>query len=88
MERVRKGQTLATLFAPDWLAPQNELLALKSRRRRRRSRRCCSRPHARTVDPDELVQRSERAAPRRRASLSHRRPTAWSPSSAFAKASP
>ena len=29
MERVHKGQALATLFAPEWLAPQNELLALK-----------------------------------------------------------
>lgn len=29
MERVRKGQPLATIFAPDWLGPQNELLALK-----------------------------------------------------------
>ncbi len=29
MEQVRKGQALATVFAPDWLAPQNELLALK-----------------------------------------------------------
>jgi Cu(I)/Ag(I) efflux system membrane fusion protein len=29
MEQVRKGQVLATLFAPDWLGPQNELLALK-----------------------------------------------------------
>ena len=29
MERVRKGQALATLFAPEWLAPQNEWLALK-----------------------------------------------------------
>jgi Cu(I)/Ag(I) efflux system membrane fusion protein len=29
MERVRKGQALATLFAPDWLGPQNELLALQ-----------------------------------------------------------
>lgn len=29
MERVRKGQALATIFAPEWLAPQNELLALK-----------------------------------------------------------
>jgi len=29
MERVRKGQPLATLFAPDWLGPQNEWLALK-----------------------------------------------------------
>jgi len=29
MEPVRKGQALATVFAPDWLGPQNELLALK-----------------------------------------------------------
>lgn len=29
MEQVRKGQTLATIFAPEWLGPQNELLALK-----------------------------------------------------------
>jgi Cu(I)/Ag(I) efflux system membrane fusion protein len=29
MEQVRKGQPLVTIFAPDWLAPQNELLALK-----------------------------------------------------------
>ena len=29
MEQVRKGQALATVFAPDWLAPQNELLALE-----------------------------------------------------------
>ena len=29
MERVRKGQALATVFAPEWLGPQNELLALK-----------------------------------------------------------
>jgi Cu(I)/Ag(I) efflux system membrane fusion protein len=29
MEQVRKGQALATLFAPDWLGPQNELIALK-----------------------------------------------------------
>ncbi|MBI3345752.1 MAG: efflux RND transporter periplasmic adaptor subunit [Burkholderiales bacterium] len=29
MERVRKGQALAAVFAPEWLGPQNELLALK-----------------------------------------------------------
>jgi Cu(I)/Ag(I) efflux system membrane fusion protein len=29
MERVRKGQALATVFAPDWLGPLNELVALK-----------------------------------------------------------
>lgn len=29
MERVRKGQTLATVFAPEWLGPLGELAALK-----------------------------------------------------------
>jgi len=29
MEYVRRGQALATIFAPDWLGPQNEYLALK-----------------------------------------------------------
>lgn len=29
MELVRKGQPLVTIFAPDWLAPLNELLALQ-----------------------------------------------------------
>lgn len=29
MERVRAGQALATVYAPEWLAPINELLALK-----------------------------------------------------------
>jgi membrane fusion protein, copper/silver efflux system len=29
MEYVRRGQPLATIYAPDWLGPQNEYLALK-----------------------------------------------------------
>jgi len=29
MERVLKGQALATVFAPDWLGPLNEIVALK-----------------------------------------------------------
>jgi Cu(I)/Ag(I) efflux system membrane fusion protein len=29
MERVRKGQALGTVFAPDWLGPLNELVALQ-----------------------------------------------------------
>ena len=29
MEYVRRGQALATVFAPEWLGPQNEYLALK-----------------------------------------------------------
>ncbi|MDB6002456.1 MAG: efflux transporter periplasmic adaptor subunit, partial [Rhizobacter sp.] len=59
MERVRQGQALATLFAPEWLAPQNELLALQraavgpdliSAAR--------DRMHAMSI-PAELVRRSE-----------------------------
>lgn len=30
MERVVKGQTLATVFAPDWLGPLNDIVALKT----------------------------------------------------------
>ena len=29
MERVHKGEALATIFAPDWLGPLNELISLK-----------------------------------------------------------
>jgi membrane fusion protein, copper/silver efflux system len=29
MERVRKGQALATVFAPEWLGPLNDIVALK-----------------------------------------------------------
>ena len=29
LQRVRKGEPLATVFAPDWLGPLNELIALK-----------------------------------------------------------
>ena len=39
MERVRKGQALATVFAPDWLGPQNELHRAASDQASRRSRR-------------------------------------------------
>ena len=61
MERVRKGQALATVFAPDWLAPQNELLSLE------RSGASgpwvdAARQRLRALSiPDELVRRSEEA---------------------------
>jgi Cu(I)/Ag(I) efflux system membrane fusion protein len=59
MERVRQGQALATIFAPDWLAPQNELLALE---RAGVSRDLVDaareRLHAMSVPP-ELIRRSE-----------------------------
>ena len=61
MERVRKGQPLATVFAPDWLGPQNELIALK------RSGVSgdvvqAARDRLRALSiPEELVRRSEEA---------------------------
>ena len=61
MERVRKGQTLATLFAPDWLAPQNELLALKSAGVAA-DLVAAARDRLRALSiPEELVQRSEQS---------------------------
>ena len=61
MERVRKGQPLATVFAPEWLGPQNELIALK------RSgvsgdvvQAARDRLRAMSI-PEELVRRSEQA---------------------------
>lgn len=59
MERVRPGQPLATLFAPEWLAPQNELLALE---RVHASQELieAARDRLRAMSvPDELVRRSE-----------------------------
>jgi len=61
MERVRKGQALATLFAPDWLGPQNELIALK---RSGVSADVVTAARARLQAlsiPDDLVRRSEEA---------------------------
>ena len=61
MERVRKGQTLATVFAPDWLGPQNELIALK-RAGVSADLIAASRDRLRALSiPDELVRRSEEA---------------------------
>lgn len=61
MERVRQGQALATVFAPDWLAPQNELLALE-RAGVSRELIDAARDRLRAMSvPDELVRRSEQA---------------------------
>ena len=61
MERVRRGQALATLFAPDWLAPQNELLALE-RANVSRDLVEAARDRLRAMSvPDELVRRSQQA---------------------------
>ena len=59
MEQVRKGQALATIFAPDWLGPQNELLALK-RAGVPEDLVTAARERLRAMSiPDELIRRSE-----------------------------
>ncbi|MGO4390529.1 efflux RND transporter periplasmic adaptor subunit [Variovorax sp. M-6] len=59
MERVHKGQALATVFAPDWLGPQNELLALR-RAGVAPDLVAAARERMRALSiPDELVRRSE-----------------------------
>ena len=61
MERVRKGQALATLFAPDWLGPQNELIALE-RAGVSADIVAAARDRLRAMSvPDDLIQRSRRA---------------------------
>lgn len=61
MERVRKGQTLATIFAPDWLGPQNELLALQ-RAGVAPDLIAAARDRMRAMSiPPELIRRSEQA---------------------------
>ena len=61
MERVRKGQALATVFAPDWLGPQNELIAMK-RSGVSADLVAAARDRLRALSiPDELVRRSEEA---------------------------
>ncbi|MDQ6639488.1 MAG: efflux RND transporter periplasmic adaptor subunit [Pseudomonadota bacterium] len=59
MERVHKGQALATLFAPDWIGPQNELIALE-RSGVAADLIAAARDRLRALSvPDELVRRSE-----------------------------
>jgi Cu(I)/Ag(I) efflux system membrane fusion protein len=59
MERVRKGQQLATVFAPDWIGPQNELIALQ-RSGVGGDLVAAARDRLRAMSiPDELVRHSE-----------------------------
>ena len=59
MEQVRKGQPLATVFAPDWLGPLNELVALK-RAGVSPDLLAAARERTRALSiPDELVARAE-----------------------------
>ncbi|OWQ91891.1 efflux transporter periplasmic adaptor subunit [Roseateles aquatilis] len=60
MERVRQGQPLATVFAPEWLGPQNEWLALR-RAGAAADLVTAARERMRALSiPDELVGQSER----------------------------
>jgi Cu(I)/Ag(I) efflux system membrane fusion protein len=59
MEQVRKGQALASIFAPDWLAPLNELVALK-RAGATPDLIAAARERTRALSiPQELVRRAE-----------------------------
>lgn len=61
MERVRKGQALAIVFAPEWLGPQNEFLALR-RSGVAPELVAAARERMRAMSiPDELVRRSEQS---------------------------
>ncbi|HEY1229620.1 MAG TPA: efflux RND transporter periplasmic adaptor subunit, partial [Ramlibacter sp.] len=61
MESVRRGQPLATIYAPDWLAPQNEYLALK-RAGVSEDLLAAARDRMRALSiPEALVRRSEQA---------------------------
>jgi Cu(I)/Ag(I) efflux system membrane fusion protein len=61
MEQVRKGQAMATIFAPEWLAPQNELLALE-RAGASPDIVAAARDRMRAMSiPESLVRRSEEA---------------------------
>jgi membrane fusion protein, copper/silver efflux system len=59
MERVRQGQPLATIFAPDWLAPLNELVALQ-RSHASSELVAAARERTRAMSiPDSLVRQAE-----------------------------
>jgi Cu(I)/Ag(I) efflux system membrane fusion protein len=61
MERVRKGQPLATIYAPDWLAPVGELVALE-RAGASPDLIAAARQRTRALSiPDALVRESEAA---------------------------
>ena len=58
MEQVHKGQALATVFAPDWVGPQNELIALQ-RSGAPAELVAAARDRLRVLSiPDEMVRRS------------------------------
>jgi len=61
MEYVRRGQALVTIFAPEWLGPQNEYLALK-RSGAASDLVAAARERMRAMSiPDALIRQSEQA---------------------------
>ena len=62
MERVRKGQALATVFAPEWLGAAERVARAAALRRRAGTRRRRARAYCAPCRfPAELVRQSERA---------------------------
>ena len=87
---VRKGQPLAELYVPDWVAAQEEYSSVRAHARRAGSTRWSTRARQRMrlagmTEEQIRARRVERQACSR-ASRSPRRSAAWSPSSRRAKA--
>lgn len=60
MQRVRRGQAIATLFVPDWIAPQEEYLALRQGGNDALAAAARQRMRALSI-PDALVAQAERS---------------------------
>lgn len=59
MQRVKRGEVIATLFVPDWIAPQEEYLALKRAGNDELATAARQRMRALSI-PDSLVTQAER----------------------------
>ncbi len=60
LQRVRRGDALATLFVPDWIAPQEEYLTLRRSGDESLIRAARERMHALSI-PDAMVANAERS---------------------------
>lgn len=59
MQRVRRGEPIASLFVPDWIAPQEEYLALKRGGNSELAAAARQRMKALSI-PDELISQADR----------------------------